>query len=508
VRTWLVSVAMAAALLTTATSAHAEWRRAESEHFIVYGRKDSVVREYVSMLEDFDGLLRRLHGRPKDEVTPRKLPVYIVSNLGELQRVQPSLTQVGGVYFPAPAETFVVAIRDSVSSENDQNRGDDAVLHEYVHHFMLRYYPSAYPAWLVEGYAEYYMTVDLGAKRMIVGGVNQGRIRNLSDLGSWIPIEDVLTKTTRELKRDDGAAYYAEAWLLTHYLLSNPERYKLLPVYLRDARTSKDPVGAWKRVYGDNPIALRNKLQDYVRRSIPGIVLPREGSAEPAMTITTLPPSADNLLLEGQRIKLGVAPDDRAAFMDTLHKQAAKAPKDRFGQLVVARAETRFGDRAAGEAILNGLLDADPNDEDALIYLGESKLAAGAADASQRAAEFAEATKLFARAFKIDPDNPSVLRGYADSRALEPLTENVVNVRLRAVEMAPEVGAFRIEAARVLIATKDPRTAKAVLAPLAASPHGGSMVETAQAMVRVIDAEAEKAAAGAGQINGKGDKKG
>ena len=484
---WL-SVTAALALLALPVSAHAEWRRAESEHFVVYGHSERSVRDYAVMLEDFDDLLRRLHGRPKDEVAPRKLPIYLVADLGELQRINPRLERVGGVYFAAPGEVFAVAIRDAVSGDEDQNRGDDAVLHEYVHHFMLRYYPSAYPAWLVEGYAEYYMTADLGKQRLTVGGVNAGRARDLARPGGWIPIQDVLSKAPGQLKKSEGSSYYAEAWLLTHYVVSDPERYRKLKPYLQAARETHDPVGAWKTAYGDDPDTLRKKLFAYIDHPIPAGALPRKAGGEVEMTVTTLPAGADDLLLEGQRMKLGVAEADRPAFLANVRKRAARAPKDRFSRLILARAETRYGDRAAGEASLNALLAEDPKDLDALIALGESRLAAGkATDGPQRPALYAEASKLFGRAFKLDPDNPLVLQDYADSRALEPVNENIVNVRLKAVQVAPQVGLYRLQAATALLATNDPEIAKAVLLPLASSPHGGDMVEAAQSMIKGID---------------------
>jgi hypothetical protein len=73
------AAAMLAGLLVSG-AARAEWKRAESEHFVVYGHGERAVRQYAGMLEDFDDLLRRLHGRPKDEVAVRKLPVYLVSD--------------------------------------------------------------------------------------------------------------------------------------------------------------------------------------------------------------------------------------------------------------------------------------------------------------------------------------------------------------------------------------------------------------------------------------------
>ncbi|KRA57322.1 hypothetical protein ASD89_06495 [Caulobacter sp. Root656] len=501
---------MAVALLAAGSPARAEWLRAESDHFVVYGRSEKSVREYATMLEDFDSLLRRLHGRPKDEVTPRKLPVYLVSDLRQLRRVIPKAKEgMAGVYLSSVPEVFVVAIRDG-TGEFDENKGDDTVLHEYVHHFMLQYYPSAYPAWLVEGYAEYYMTADLAKARMVVGGVNRGRAYSLTQPGGWIPMEDVLSKRPGALKEREVYAYYAQAWLLTHYILSDPARHKLLGRYLNSVRDGDDPVKAWKAIYGDDPEGLRRKLQTYMNRPIPAGALPRTGALDPAMTVTHLPPSADDLILEGQRLKLGVPKDDQAETLAEIRAAAAKRPKDRFSQLVLAKAETAFGDRKAGEAILDDLLAADPKDEDALVALGESRLAAAPDEPAQRAAAFAQAGKLFARAFKVDPDNPETLHGYAEAHSLEPMTEAMADIRVRAVVLAPQVGHLRLDAARALIQVKDIDTASAMLTPLASNPHGGGEVEAAQAMLKSIDAKAgDKASDGpksTDKASAKGDK--
>ena len=486
----IASALVAAGVLMAGASARAEWLRAESDHFVVYGRSEKSVREYATQLEDFDSLLRRLHGRPKDEVTPRKLPVYLVSGLGQLKRVLPDAREgMAGVYLSSVPEVFVVAIRDG-AGEMDQNKGDDTVLHEYVHHFMLQYYPSAYPAWLVEGYAEYYMTADLAKTRMVVGGVNRGRAYSLTEPGGWIPMQDVLGKRPGALKEREVYAYYAQAWLLTHYILSDPERHKLLAPYLDAVRGGDDPVKAWKKIYGDEPDELRRKLRVYMSKPIPAGALPRTGATEPTITVTRLTPGADDLLLEGQRLKLGVSKDDRAETLADIRAAAAKRPTDRFSQLVLARAETTFGDRKAGETILNALLAANPKDEEALVALGESRLGAGEEDPAQREADFAQAGKLFARAFKINPDNPETLHGYVEAHSLEPMTDALADIRVRAVVLAPQVGHLRLDAARALIEVKDTAMAKVVLTPLASNPHGGGEVEAAQAMLKTIDPKA------------------
>jgi len=496
------------ALLAAPISASAEWRRAESEHFVVYGRSDKAVREYASMLEDFDSVLRRLHKRPEEETKPIKLPIYLVSDLTQLRRIVPGAREgTAGIYIPATTEVFAIAIRDGASSDNDQNRGDDTVMHEYVHHFMLRYFPSAYPAWLVEGYAEYYMTTDLGWNRFVVGGYNKGRAYTLVAPGSrWVTMGDLLTKRPGEFGKWETASYYAQAWLLTHYILSDPERRKKLSPYLEAVRAGQGPVEAWQAIYGQDMETLRRALLTYMDKPLPAGALPRVTPAEAQMTVTSLPASADALLLDYQRLKLGVAKEERPKLLETIRAAAARYPDDRFAKLVRAQAETQFGDRAAGEAALNDLLTADPKDKDVLVVLGESRLMAADADKDHRKEILGEAGKLFARAFKVDADDPRVLHGYAEAKQMEPLNDNMINIRVRAMLLAPQVGHLRLDAGRALIEFKEYDTARTVLTPLAGSPHGGGESEAAQAMIKALPAAGKAPASPEGKKL-EGDKK-
>jgi len=153
-------------------SARAEWLKAESRHFVVYSDGgESGLRAYVTMLEDFDGLLRLYHGRAAGaEEADRKLDVYLVRTSDQLRRVYPDAPKtVAGFYSASMADIFAVAIRKS------DGLSEDTVLHEYVHHFMLQHYPGAYPAWLVEGYAEYFMTAEIEDRKILVGSPNGAR---------------------------------------------------------------------------------------------------------------------------------------------------------------------------------------------------------------------------------------------------------------------------------------------------------------------------------------------
>lgn len=480
------------ALLAAPLAAHAEWKRAESDHFIVYGRTDKTVREYATMLEDFDDLLRTVHGRAANEGSPRKLPVYLVKTQDELRRLYPEAPPyTGGLYFPMLTEVFAVAVRDE-DTENDWNKGDDVALHEYVHHFMMQYYANAYPAWLVEGYAEYYMTASLENDRRVIGGYSPWRGDALLTPGLvWLPAEELLSKRLSELGKWDGQMYYAQAWLLTHYLLTDPKRAALLPRYLDAVRGGQAPTAAWKAVFGTDVADLNAELRRYLKKSLQLRVMPRKDRFRAQMTVTVMPPSADDLLLESQRLKLGVAKADQPKFLASIRSTAGRA-NDHLARLTLARAEVTIGDRAKGEAILNAMLAANPTDEEALVLLGESHMATGYADEAQRKTEFGEAGKLFARAFKIDPSNPTTLHGYADSKALEPLTDNLVNVRIRAVEVAPQISHLRLDAAQALIEKKRFDDARTLLNPVASNPHGDNNAEAARKLLASLP---EKAAA-------------
>lgn len=477
------------ALLAGPLAAHAEWKRAESDHFIVYGHTDKTVRDYATMLEDFDDMLRAVHGRSAGDGSPRKLPVYLVRNQDELRRLYPEAPPyTAGLYFPTLTEVFAVAVR-SEDNENDWNKGDDIALHEYVHHFMMQYYANAYPAWLVEGYAEYYMTASLENDRRVIGDYNRWRGDALVTPSLvWLPAEDLLSKRLSELGKWDGQMYYAQSWLLTHYILTNPKRAALLPRYLDAVRGGQAPTAAWKAVFGTDPAKLNGELRQYLRRSLQVRVLPREERFKAKVTVTAMPSGPDDLLLDNQRLKLGVAKADQAKVLASIRSEAGRST-GHFAQMTLARAEVTLGDRARGQAILNTLLAANPNDEEALVLLGESYMATGYADETQRKAAFDVASTLFARAFKIDPNNPTTLHGYADARSLEPLTDNLVNVRIRAVEIAPQISHLRLDAAQALIEKKRFGDARTLLAPVASNPHGDSNTEAARKLMESLPAK-------------------
>jgi hypothetical protein len=525
-RALLASIVAVVALLAPGL-AQAKWMKAETERFVVYSNGDEwTLREYAVKLEDFETLLRMFFALKPEGAPPRKFEIYLVSNTDELRRVAPRASEsLAGFYTASPNAIFAVAIR--ARGDGDE---DDTIFHEYAHHFMMQYLAGSYPGWLVEGFAEYYMTARLKPGSFEIGTFNSGRAYTLLN-GPWTPTEVVLTRRTSDLRRDQVFGYYAQSWLMTHYMLADPAPRQQLFAYVRLVAQGKESAAAWVEATGESIEAFDARLKVYMRKGIPSVRFKRTAYTPAPVTITVLPPSADDLLLESLRATLGGfrKPDEppetddedeegpkaggkragrdadaaayereRLAFIDRVRTRAAKYPTDGLAQRTLARVELEGGDKAAGVAILDRLIAADAQDAEALRLKAEVVLA-DAYDAETydaRRALLNEAGRLFLKANRIQPNEYRTLFGYAISRQGERdyPNDNVLDVFDSAVALAPQVDDIRIAAARAFMRRKLYSEAVPLLLPVANDPHGGPGSEIARVMLKEIEAERAKGA--------------
>ena len=316
----------AAMLMATAWPAQAAWVRVETDKFIVYGQGgERAVAAYATKLNTYDAVLRRFHPSTLDRKPDTKVQVFMVSSRDDLRRVRPRLNRnIAGFYSAMNEGVFAMALKDGGLGE------DDVMFHEYAHHFMWENFPAAYPAWFVEGWAEYFMTTDIKPAEIKIGGYNTGRAYGIFG-ETWIPLEDLLSKTsfeTREQKRD---VYYSLAWLLMLYMRSDPERAAQLDTAIRAIAEGEDPVKSFEAATGRSMEDLTQALKKYRRLQILGIKNP--GVAVP-MKITTLSRSADDLLLDNLRLAMSVflngsvrdaqkLLEEKARFRDLEHAYSA-----------------------------------------------------------------------------------------------------------------------------------------------------------------------------------------
>ncbi|NBW08131.1 MAG: hypothetical protein EBR82_08905 [Caulobacteraceae bacterium] len=472
---------LAFAALTGAVPAHAEWLKAESERFVVYSEgSEASLRRYVQHLEVYDRVLNARLTNSMGEAPPRKLPIYLVGSRAGLVTVSPNLGEnIVGYYSTSDEDIFAMAIRDS---------DDDTILHEYAHHFMFQNAAYPYPGWFVEGFAEYYATAEFKSDRVLVGQASENRAYWLQG-GTWLDMRALLSNRPGGRARGNET-YYPLAWLLTHWFWGNPERRVQLNAYLLDVGAGADPVEAMEKATGLPPQELRRELRRYMNGRIPYQAVVMDIPDVP-MTVTHLPRSADALLVLGQRVRLIDPEDDDAArVLATVRTQAARFPDDTLATLVLARAEMKLGDAAAGQALAAKLLEREPANVEALQLEAEALIktanAAEDADASDRAMNQARA--YLGRAYRADDGNFRTFMLLNDTRRSMPgyPNDNDMATLELARTLAPQLPDTVLQLASVLIYKDRKEEALKLLAPLANNPHGGGAASAAQSMINQI----------------------
>lgn len=467
--------------LLAASPAQARWLKAESARFTVYSDGDRATLEsYTRKLETLDSLLRTLHGLP-DESPPRKLPVYLVANDDGLRMVWPGASRsVAGFYRASDEDIFAVAIRGG--------REEEIVFHEYAHHFMMQHFPFGYQDWMVEGWADFYGAVTVDTRHVTYGKYNELRARQLL-YARWIPLSDIVTRRSRSITDPEQASlFYGEAWILVHYFLSDPARRQALDAALREIATGKNPVAAVEAAAGQSLTDLEKFLKEkYLPKGMPYSRVSADAFPPRLVRTTELSPAADELLLLGQRMKIAIPDDQKAATLALVRRAAAKQPDDPLSRFSLARAELQYGDRNEGRKLMEAVLQAEPQNVTALLLMAADRLAAAEESSASRLALLREANGYLARAAKADPDNYTVAflaaRVRREAGSADYPTDADMDLWSLAYAIAPQYGQIRFGLAEALLRRNKPAQAILLLEPLANDPHGDGGSEAARRMI-------------------------
>ena len=367
-RRFLAAFGALGALAAAAAPAQADWLVAESPRFIVYSEGgERALRTYVQKLESYDRALRLQLNLDPDGGVGRKLPVYMVRNQAALAALRPdSSRDIKGFYSATDEDIFAVALPEGM--------GDDVLMHEYAHHFMMQNASTGYPSWFIEGFAEYYMTADVDADRVSLGRANENRVYWLVN-SPWIPLEQLLTKTPGQVEGTQRLTYYPMAWLLTHWFLSDDVRREQLGDYLIRVRQGEDRVAAMQAATGLAMPQLRGALDRHLRGRLPYYRINAEFPRQ-EVAIRRLPQAEGDLLILAQRLKIPSSDEARAASIELARTQTAAHAGTSEGRLILGHAELHFGDAAKGEELLKALAADEPANVEARQFLASHRLSA------------------------------------------------------------------------------------------------------------------------------------
>jgi hypothetical protein len=479
------------AMLALSGLAHAGWREASTDSYLIYS--DSSREQLVSFaerVEKFDHVLRVMTG-VQSPPSPVKLRIYLVPDAATVENLS-GVKSAAGYYRPVVRSGIAL-----VSSEHGYSefslRGEVILFHEYCHHFMAQYSHTSYPAWYVEGFAEFYgNTVIRRDNSFETGRLDMARLPDLFR-GTWLPVGKLLTDDLSELPAERWSQFYAEGWLLTHYMLTNDQRAAQFRQYLSLRGQGVADESALQQALGTSSAGLDGTLRSYLgaKHFLYRRVQLQELGV-PQVSVRELSPAQSELLLPALHVELGTADKKDARLLNEIRSKAARFPVDRFARRVNAEAEATLGDPAIAEQLLQRLIEEDPADRRAMLDRAWLKIAGNQADATARLAADRDARHLAAQANRLLADDPEALLLFYLSFKHEESgpTANAVAGLQQAYALLPQRQDTALLVAHEYVRAGNPTAAVRVLRPIAYSPHESQLASQTRAWIQRLEAKA------------------
>lgn len=472
--------------------AHADWRVAETNHFVVYANtSEFVLRRYAERLEKFDKALRLVRGVAETPVSKAgRVTVYFVSQ-DRVASLAGSADIAG--FYEARAGGSVAFVPGDAGNDGPLSLNAQQVLqHEYAHHFMFSSWPgAAFPTWFSEGWAEFHATATFDREGTLrFGDAPAYRAYGLLT-GDPLPIQQILAGAAGKLRPEQREALYGRGWALVHYLSFEPSRAGQLDAYLKAITIERKSPEAAAAVFGDLG-ALHRELERFLAKpKIAGFRVRADLLAIPPVTVRTLSPGQAAMMPVIVRSRSGVNGKTAPGVYADAVKIAAGYPDDPAVQRALAEAAYDAKDYPAARAAADRALAADPQFVEALCYRAMALMAIAQAAKDEKPETWAEIRRTISRANRLDTEDPRPLilyfQSYAERGQMPPkMARDGLG---HAYQLAPEDRGLRLQVAAMLIADGEPEIARSMLLALTYDPHASGMGEAASKLIDTIDAK-------------------
>jgi len=482
------------AMVATTVPAEAKWLRADTDSFIIYSESnEKSLREFAQNLQRFDTTLRLVF-RVETDGEDSKLPIYLlpasedVAELATGSRKSP----IGGFYRQDRDGAFAMSNRENDSLAKGTSASQQILFHEYSHHFMKRHLRAAFPGWFIEGFAEYYSTVDFDKEgRALIGQPVYRRAYGLL-MQPKIPVERVIMEPPSAMRTNGQTdVYYGRAWILTHMLFHSPARPNQISTYVNAINAGTEPKKAATDAFGDLAV-LDKDLNRYIEGKL-SYRTTREPVAVSA-NITITPLSADEDAVIKLRLERMNARGDKARMVkarDALRALAAKLPANPDLQFELAAAEWEIDedrDLAAVRAALDKVLAAKPNHVRANVLLGRLNVYELYDKGSDDPAAWGAARKPITLANRTDPNDAVPLYAYFESFTMQGKRPPDIAIQglERAFSLTPENIEIRVSYAFALANLGDFEPALRLAKTVAFDPHDNGRGEVMLAQLEKL----------------------
>ena len=264
------------------------WHEVRTPNFTLVG--DASEETLVAVAQDLERLraalaqISRLRLQAADPTliyvfkSARKMRPYLARTpSGEIQAVD-------GAFFRNPHGNFIL-----VNGERP-DRARRLIYHEYVHFFVSYNFPPV-PLWFEEGLAELYSTFAVQGQHALLGKVIPEHLAWLR-ANSWIPLRELVTVHRESSIYNENfrkGAFYAQSWLLVHYLFHGHGDGSSVLRKLLSGLQRTDRDRAFQAALGATYPKIEQLLRRYAQRKVHlSQKLPIEEIAPAALSIRRL----------------------------------------------------------------------------------------------------------------------------------------------------------------------------------------------------------------------------
>ncbi len=445
---------------------------------------EDTLRERLEELERIDSAIRVVRAQPDTAVGDGNRVTIFMLDSEQVVRRLAGVGNAGGFY--TYREMGPLAVVPDIEGQRAEWRMN-VLVHEYSHHLLLQDMDGPMPAWLVEGWAEFFSTARSdkdGAVR--IGDVPVRAARVLQREGI-MPVDRLFDLQNRQWG-SDGQRFYATGWLLTHYVAFEPTRRQHFARYL-DLMAEGLPSGEAARTAFGDLARLDEELASYRRSRLGYLELGPERVATPSVTVAALSESDGAAIPHYLALWLD---QDEEDLLPRLRAMETENGGSGLFMTVLAMAELARGNPQAADEAAARAMELRPGKAEPMLLRVRALLERAYEEEDESL--YAEASRMAAAANRLDPEDPEALKLYyrVSKERHGRATDMAVDGLVAAIAKAPQDFNMRMTAAQALGRQGRVAEVRRLMVPVVNDPHHPERAAQAREMLAEIE---ERAAA-------------
>jgi tetratricopeptide (TPR) repeat protein len=432
-----------------------KWIRMESQNFTILSTLGKTNTR--SLLRHLEAVRSLFHSGQDDRSSSVPTVLYAFDSSSDFRELGLDPMRVAGMFMPGLRENTVI-VRD-ISGMDES----DVIVHEYIHYLHSTDGRFPYPMWYREGYAEYVSTSSMERQRFNVGYIDENHHYALGRF-KWLPIENIIDSTYFYTLEDRESVYkfYAQSWLLTHYLYNQEggDQYVIesLSRYAMALHDGATEIEAFEEGFGTTLPELDGALRKYHQKarykyywvSADQLI----GDFDPAVTRLTEEEISVELaeLILGLEFGVGEANADQLAKARQLYETGLSNQETRArGEIGIAYLLESEGDSNAAEEYLISGASLAVDDFYVQLDAAQFWLNRMNSEGYENDELVSQSDPYLKRALAIDRNNAEGLFTAGQYLLASGDTEQAIEILMLAADLAPAVLFLRWTLAELLL---------------------------------------------------------